>query len=96
MNAALTRMGEVEQLCKIDSKGGDINLSKIRGSEGATRAASAKIAQLNSQLSLSEIIPIAAQRHSMWPSMSDLSKNTNRNDWGNRHADGILGASPIE
>ena len=93
VNAALTHLGKVEQLCKLDSKGDFGNLLKIRESEAATRAEWAKISQLNNTLSLSEIITIAAQRRSLWPSVSEFSNTKyNRNDWENRQTDSVLGA----
>lgn len=73
MNAALPHITEVDQLCKIDSKCTIAILYKINEIDAASRSEWARIAQINGNLQLSEIISAVSQRRPLLPRLSDFS-----------------------
>ena len=87
LQSAFLHIAKVEKFCKLDSKTGYTFQSKIMEAENATRNERAMAGQQSPHLTLSEIIIVIANRHSLWPSVTEFPTSKKLFDQGNRDND---------
>ena len=76
LEAALRHVSVVGNMSRANSKSTAMMRGRIMEADAAVRMEWVKLGQLQPDISLSAIIDVVAQRHSIWPLMSEFARPT--------------------